>query len=224
MKKDFETKFVGWSFIIGMLFLLFGYELLPHKLDEYFVASDFAEVGKNVWFWIWMYRVHIFGWVILGGAMMGFMAITYGKPQRSLIIPGAGIVVVGTFTMALAVAFYYTFGAYGVGQTAGKTPEEMKTWMDSFLIFNHYATCMIRFGRIFSSLGLIVLGIGLYKFKILPSWHALYTALIGLVGMCLILFIHDNFHVFKPIYYAYLLWMLLTGVWLLRKGINVQED
>lgn len=222
MKKDFETRFTGWSFMLAALMLFFGYEMLHHKIGEYFVANDFKEVGKDVWFWIWMYRIHIFGWVILGGAMMAFMAITYGKPQRVLLMPGAGIVVVGTFTMALAVAFYYTFGAWGVGRTMDLSQEESDLFMDHFLVFNHYATCMIRFGRIFSALGYILLGIGFFKWKIFPSWYAVFTAVMGLVSMCIILFIFENFYIFKPMYYINLVWMIVTGYLLLRRGVNLE--
>jgi len=32
------------------------------------------------------------------------------------------MIVIGTFVLALGTAFYYNFGAWGVGKTAGKSP------------------------------------------------------------------------------------------------------
>ena len=102
-KKDFETSFTGWSFIVGSLLLWLGWMIMPHHIGEYIEASDFTEIGKNVWFWIWMYRVHIFGWVTMGIAIFSLVSITAIRPHRVLIIPGAGMIIIGTFTLAIAL-------------------------------------------------------------------------------------------------------------------------
>ena len=41
MKKDFETNFTGWAFIVAALLLWGGWMLSSHHVGEYFVASDF---------------------------------------------------------------------------------------------------------------------------------------------------------------------------------------
>ena len=166
MIKDFETKFTGWAFILAALLLWGGWALSSHHVGEYFVATDFSSIGENVWYWIWMYRIHIFGWVTMAIAMFSFIAITARKPYRVLILPGAGMTIVGTFTIAIAAAYYYNYGAWGVGQTAGKSPEEIQAFMDSILYTNQYVTCFVRFGRIFSGVGLVLLGAALIKWKI----------------------------------------------------------
>ena len=66
MKKDFETNFSGWLFIVAAILLWFSWLLTSHHIGEYIVASDFEAIGEDVWYWIWMYRFHIFGWVIYG--------------------------------------------------------------------------------------------------------------------------------------------------------------
>ena len=66
MKKDFETKVIGWAFITAAILLWGGWFFSPHHLGEYIVASDFEAVNQNLWTWIWLYRMHIFGWVIMG--------------------------------------------------------------------------------------------------------------------------------------------------------------
>ena len=73
MKKDFETKFTGLAMIVGALFLLIGWVLLPHHVGEYFVAEDFPAINENFWLWVWLYRMHIFGWVIMGAGMMAYL-------------------------------------------------------------------------------------------------------------------------------------------------------
>src|SRR6056300_1619460 len=150
IKKDFETNFTGWSFIAAALLLWFGWVLSPHHIGEYIVASDFAEIGKNVWYWIWMYRIHIFGWVTMGIALFAFISVTARKPYRVLILPGGGMTIIGTFTLAIAAAYFYNHGAWGVGQTSGMSAIELKEFMNNLLFTNQYVTCFIRFGRIFS--------------------------------------------------------------------------
>jgi hypothetical protein len=187
MKKDFETKFTGWAFIVAALLLWGGWALSSHHVGEYFVASDFSAIGENVWYWIWMYRFHIFGWVTMAIAMFALVSITARKPYRVLILPGAGMVIVGTFTIAIAAAYYYNYGSWGVGQTAGKSPAEIQEFMDSILFTNQYVTCFVRFGRIFSGVGLVLLGYGFIKWKLVSLWLGWFTLLLGFAAMVIIL-------------------------------------
>ena len=151
---NFERQFTGWTFLIAAILLWFGYMLSSHHIGEYIVATDFEVIGENVWYWIWMYRIHIFGWVTMGIAMFAFVSLTAREPYRILILPGAGLVIIGTFSLAIASAYYYNHGAWGVGQIAGKRYEEVDTFMNNLLFTNQYVTCFIRFGRIFSGVGL----------------------------------------------------------------------
>lgn len=223
MKKNFETKFTGWSFIAAALMLWGGWALSSHHVGEYFVAEDFTAIGENVWYWIWMYRIHIFGWVTMAIAMFALVAVISKRPFRVLILPGAGMVVVGTFTLAIANAYYYNYGAWGVGQTAGKTVAEIQEFMNSILYTNQYVTCFIRFGRIFSGVGLVLLGAGLVKWKIVSTWLGWFTILFGLAAMGIILLIADNFEIYKPMFHVKVIWLTVMGVFLLRKGVNLSE-
>ena len=223
MIKNFGTKFIGWAFILAAVLLWSGWALSPHQVGEYFQASDFSAIGENVWFWIWMYRIHIFGWVTMAIAIFAFVSMTGKKPFGVLIIPGAGMVIVGTFTIAIAAAFYYNYGAWGVGQTAGKSPEEIQEFLNGTLYTNQYVTCFVRFGRIFSGVGLILLGAGLLKWHMLSKWLSVFTILLGLTAMGIILAIPDNFEIYKPVFHVKVIWLLTMGVFILLKGINLSE-
>lgn len=223
MIKDFETKFTGWTFIVAAFLLWGGWALSPHHVGEYFVASDFAAIGENVWYWIWMYRFHIFGWVTMAIAIFAFVSITAKKPYRVLILPGAGMVIVGTFTIAIAAAYYYNYGAWGVGQTAGKSAEEIEVFMNDILYTNQYVTCFVRFGRIFSGVGLVLLGAGLVKWNMVAKWLGWFTILLGLAAVGVIISIPDNFEIYKPLFHIKVVWLVAMGIMLLRKGVNLTE-
>ncbi len=224
MKKDFETKFTGWSFIMAAMLLWGGWQLSSHHVGEYFVATDFTKINENLWYWIWMYRIHIFGWVAMAVAMFALVSITAKKPYRVLILPGAGMLVAGTFTIAIAAAYYYNYGAWGVGQTAGKSPVEIQEFMDNILYTNQYVTCFVRFGRIFSGVGLVLLGAGLLKWKIVKPWLGGFTILLGVAAMAIILSIPDYFEVYKPLFHVKSLWLLLMGVSILRQGVHLPKS
>ena len=131
--------------------------------------------------------------------------------------------IIGTFTLAIAAAYFYNHGAWGVGKTANLSPEELKEFMNNLLFTNQYVTCFIRFGRIFSGVGLILMGAGFVKWKIISSWLGWFTIILGFVAMSIILFIPDNFEIYKPIFYVKVLWLLLMGVTLLKKGVHEPE-
>jgi hypothetical protein len=223
MTKDFETKFTGWAFIVAALLLWGGWAFSSHHVGEYFVASDFSSIGEDVWYWIWMYRIHIFGWVTMAIAMFALISTTAKKPFRVLILPGAGMVIVGTFTIAIAAAYYYNYGSWGVGQTAGKSPSEIQEFMDGILYTNQYVTCFVRFGRIFSGVGLVLLGAGFIKWKIVATWLGWFTVILGLVAMGIILSIPDNFEVYKPVFHVKVLWLVAMGTTILLQGVNLKE-
>jgi len=222
-KKDIETKFTAYFFIAAALMLWLGWVLSPHHIGEYIQPTDFQPIGERVWFWIWMFRVYIFGWVTLAIATFAFVTIAAKKPNRVFLVPGAGMLIVGTFAIAIAMAFYYNFGAWGVGKTAGKSPAEISQFMESILYTNQYVTCFVRFGRIFSGVGFVLLGYGLLRWKIMHIGIAWFTIIFGLAIMAIILFIPEYFEHYKPMFHVKVVWLLVMGIALLRNGINLEE-
>jgi hypothetical protein len=223
MKKDFETKFTGWSFIVAAALLWLGWALSPHHIGEYIVATDFDKIGESVWFWIWMYRIHIFGWVTMGIALFALVSVTARNPYRVLILPGAGMTIIGTFTLAIASAYFYNYGAWGVGQTAGKSAAEIQEFMDGILYTNQYVTCFIRFGRIFSGVGLVLLGFAFIKWHIVSKWLGWFTTLLGLTAMGIILAIPDNFEIYKPLFHVKVIWLVMMGIVILKQGVHLPQ-
>ncbi len=224
MKNDLETKFTGWSFIAAAVLLWGGWAFSPHHLGEYIVAEDFTEVSKSVWTWIWMFRIHIFGWVTMAIALFSMSSYLSVKPYRAILFPGIGMIIVGTFVLAIGTAFYYNFGAWGVGKTIGKSPQEIQEFIDGILFTNQYVTYFIRFGRIFSGVGLVLLGTAFIKWNIIAKWLGWFTAILGFVAMAIILAIPDNFEVYKPIFHIKSLWLLVMGIYFLTKGVHVSEE
>ena len=223
-QKDFETNFTGWTFIIAAALLWLGWAFSPHHIGEYIVATDFEAVGENVWTFIWMYRIHIFGWVGMAVALFALVSLTAKKPYRVVMLPGAGMLIVGTFTLAIAAAFFYNFGAWGVGKTAGMTAIEIQAFVDEILYTNQYVTCFVRFGRVFSGVGLVLLGAGFVKWNIVPKWLGWFTVILGLAAMIIIMGIPENYEIYKPVFHIKIIWLLSMGAVLLTKGIELPKN
>ena len=223
IQKNFETRFTGWAFILAAILLWFGWALASHHIGEYIVASDFEAIGESVWTWIWIYRIHIFGWVTMGISLFALVAATARKPYRVVILPGAGMVIIGTFTLAIANAYFYNFGAWGVGETAGKTAMEIEAFVNDILYTNQYVTCFIRFGRVFSGVGLVLLGFAFIKWHMVSKLLGWFTALLGLAAMVVIMGIPDNFEIYKPLFHVKVLWLVAMGAVILKNGINLPK-
>ena len=223
IQKNFETRFTGWAFILAAILLWFGWALSPHHIGEYIVASDFEAIGESVWTWIWIYRIHIFGWVTMGISLFTLVAATARKPYRVVILPGAGMVIISTFTLAIANAYFYNFGAWGVGETAGKTAMEIEAFVNDILYTNQYVTCFIRFGRVFSGVGLVLLGFAFIKWHMVSKLLGWFTALLGLAAMVVIMGIPDNFEIYKPLFHVKVLWLVAMGAVILKNGINLPK-
>ena len=223
IQKDFETKVTGWAFIIGAALLWFGWALSPHHIGEYIKASDFEAIGESVWTWIWMYRIHIFGWVTMGIALFALVSVMARKPYRVLILPAAGMIIIGSFTLAIANAYFYNFGAWGVGETAGKSAAEIEAFMNDILYTNQYVTCFIRFGRVFSGVGFVLLGASFIKWQMVPKWLGWFTLIFGIAAMGIVIGIPDNYEIYKPLFHVKVVWLVAMGAIFLTKGVHLPK-
>jgi len=224
MKRDLETKFTGWAFIIAAILLWGGWLLSPHTIGEYIVASDFEKIGESVWYWIWMFRFHIFGWVTMGIALFALWTVLFNSSKRIIIMPGYWYVSCRYFYNCNCCAYYYNYGAWGVGKTMGKTAEEVQTFMDGILFTNQYVTCFVRFGRIFSGVGLVLLGFGFLKGNVVNKALTWFTILLGAAAVGIILAIPEYYETYKPLFHLKALWLVAMGVVILKKGVRISEE
>ena len=129
----------------------------------------------------------------------------------------------GFVVSALGAAFYYHHGAWGSLQLASKTPEQVQVFVDALRVDTEYVTCLVRFGRVFGGLGLVVIAWGLLRFRLLPTWNGLVAGLIGLSAMALTMALPDQLSYYLPIFHALSLWLLVTGVMIFCNGVNICE-
>jgi hypothetical protein len=224
VQRDFATRVTGWFFILAALMFWGGRMLLPSPIGTYFQLEDFPAVHAHLHLWIWMYRVHIFGMVVSVLALAALAALLAETPARMLVWPGVAVAGAGWIVAAVAAAYYYHFGAWGAVEMNGKAAGAVQSYVDSLRTGTEYVTCLVRFGRVFTGLGLVVLGAGLLKWKLLPAWAGLGALGIGAAAMALTMAFPDNLALYTPVFHLKSLWLMATGTVILRSGVRSNLD
>jgi hypothetical protein len=211
---------VGALFLAAAAMLWGGWTLLPHRIGTFFQPADFGAVAAHLRLWIWMFRVHLFGLVVAVMALAALAAAVADRPARLLVWPAAAVAGSGFLVTALAAAFYYHFGAWGAVAMAGAPPEAQAAHIASLAPLTEYVTCLVRFGRVFSGLGLAVLGIALVQWPVLAGGRWLGSAALGLgvAAMALTMALPDALDLYLPLFHLLCLWLAAVGAMALRRA------
>lgn len=224
MIRDFSSRFTGWSFVAAAVMLWGGWMLMPAHIGTFFETGDFARVHENFSLWIWTFRLHLFGMSVTAIALVALASLLTRSEARVVIWPGAAVATAGIFVGALGAAFYYHHGAWGAVDLNGKSTLEMAEFVQALRVDTEYVTCLVRFGRVFSGLGLLVLGFGLIQWKVLPVWIGGVAVAIGLAAMAVTMLLPDHMSLYLPVFHVKSLWLLATGGVILRRGINTEAS
>lgn len=224
MTKDFSLRFTGGLFLAAAAMLWLGWLVLPVKIGAYFEPDVFPRIHERLHFWLWVYRVHLFGMVTTMMALVALGALLVESRERVVIWPGVAIASAGMIVGALGAAFYYHHGVWGALQTAGKSPAEVSAFVEALRVDTEYVTCLVRFSRVFSGLGLIVLAWGSRRAKALPLALDGLAALIGLSAMALTMGLPDRLELYQPVFHAFAVWLAAVGVVILRGGLRVSAS
>ncbi|MCH7687079.1 MAG: hypothetical protein IH899_10430 [Planctomycetes bacterium] len=101
----------------------------------------------------------MFGHAISAIALVALGSRENGPEARVVIWPGIAVAFAGIFITALAHAFYYHHGAWGALEMQGKSEQQILAFVESLRVDTEYVTCLVRFGRVFTGLGLLLLGV-----------------------------------------------------------------
>jgi len=221
MKRNFSTGVTGWFFMAGALMFWGGWVLLPVQIGTFFRPEDFAAVQGQLHWWIWLYRVHLFGFLVTVMALAALAAALTEAEARVVVWPGVAVAGAGLVVGCLAAAFYYHHGAWGALQMAGQPAEGLRSHVEALRLDTEYITCLVRFGRVFFGLGLVVLAAGLLKWRILPGVIGVAALLLGLAAMALTMAFPDNLEFYAPVFHLNSLWLLATGFVIKRSGLRL---
>jgi hypothetical protein len=220
MNPVVSSRFTGGAFVAAGAMWSLGWLLLPVDIGVYFEPEVFGRIHEQLQLWIWLYRVHLFGMITAVIAMVAFAAMIADSSARVMIWPGAAVASVGMVVGALGSAFYYHHGVWGAIETAGKSPDQLRAFVVALRVDTEYVTCLVRFGRVFGGLGLVVFAWGLFQGRMLPAWVGVVAGLIGLTAMALTMGLPDRLSLYTPVFYVTAGWLAATGLVVLRGGVR----
>lgn len=223
MERSFSTTVTGWFFVLGAMMLWFGWALSPAHIGSNFKAEDFSAVGAHLESWIWLFRIHLFGYIVVVMAFTALASLFADRPARILLWPGNAAAISGLIVSTVAAAFYYHFGASGALFLQGQSAEVAQQYADSLWVVTEYVHCLVRFGRVFLGLGLVIMAWGLMKWKVLPLWMVLWMAALGVAAMALTM-LFENLELYMTLFHLNALWFLTTGLYIVRFGIQYHDD
>lgn len=219
---DFVFCVTGWLFIGAASMLWFGWTLLPVRIGPFFESKVFGEVYSRLRLWIWLYRIHIFGYLVTVMAFAALAALVVESDSRILVWPAVAVSAAGLIVAAVAAAFYYHFGAWGAIRMNGQPGSRIQSFLDSLLVGTEYVTCLVRFGRVFFGLGQVMLAIGLFHGEILPLWLIGGAGVLGLAAIVVTMAFPDNLEYYRPLFHLNAVWLAGIGIVILTSGIMLR--
>lgn len=217
--QTFSTRFTAWVFLAAMAMLWGGWMAIPVDLGPYVTVEDFAVIEDHRITFVWAYRCYFFGAVLSVMAVVGLSALVLPSPSRVMIWPGAAVMAGGSFAFAIGSAFYYHHGYWGSLDVVGKPIEDAIAYVEAIRYDTKFVTCFVRFGRLFAGLGLLVLNLGVLRWRLMPAWIGVLGAVTGLAAVVVVMASADAFWVYAPVFHLTALWMAAFGVVLLRRGL-----
>lgn len=201
----------GWGFIAATAMLWLGWVLLPVKLGTFIAGEAFVSIHRVLYRWIWLFRIHLFGYLVTMMAFVALGTLADGALARAIMWPAIAVVCAGLIVSALAQAFYYHFGAWGAVDMHDKTSAERAQYVKSLDVSTHYVTCLVRFGRVFYGLGLAIVAVGLHQSGLLPGFLAVSAGILGVAAMAVTMGFPDNLEYYGPLFHLNALWLAAAG-------------
>jgi len=187
-----------------------------HLTGWFFIGAIRARYRR----WIWLFRLHIFGHVATVMAAVALAVLVTAPEARVLVWPGAAVMSMGALVGALGAAFYYHVGAWGAMELQGRDEPEVLAFIAAARVSTHYATCLVRFGRVFFGLGQLVLAAGLLRAGALPAWIGYGGVLLGLSAIAVTMAGPDQLERYRPIFHLNAAWMLAIGITAITAGLG----
>lgn len=211
-----DTGVTGWLLVAAAAMLWIGWTFLPVKIGTFFDPDDLPRVHQRLQLWIWLFRIHIFGYLMTVMGLVALVVLFSETPMNIVLWPGVAVCVGGLLVAVLAQAFYYHFGAWGAITMDGKTEGERKEFVAKLWVTTEYVTCLVRFGRVFFGLGQVVLAAGLLYGGLLPSWLGITAAILGVAAIALTMALPDSLDLYGSIFHLNAAWLAALGLTVLR--------
>lgn len=212
------TRFTAIALILGGILPILGMAIRPLLVEQNFnfQATDFATIAGYHGVWIVSYQVMVFGLFVRLAGLVALASLHGHTPARTVVWPGVAIILAAIVVNGISAGYYMHMGFWGADQLKAATEAAKDTFLNDIRPGSELMICLERMAKMFFSLGLTLLGVGLALGGTLPRWLGVVGAVIGMAGMMTLFALPLSRTVFIPFDVAIAAWLVVLGVLVIR--------
>lgn len=217
---NFNTRFTGMALILGGVMAALGFLIRPVAIHQNFQIENFLDLGKDVTIWIRSFQMLVFGLFIRLAGLVALGTLHRNSSARTVLFPAIAICSAALFASALSEGYYMHVGAWGAFELQNAAEIARADFLNNIRPLSEWASCLERMGNMFFCFGAVVLGFGLVRGGLVEKWLGATIALIGAIGMAILMLYPNSIAAFKPMT-AYLPISIAITLWHVALGIAV---
>lgn len=212
------TRFLGIALVLGGILPVLGTAIRPLLVEQNFnfQLSDFDAIAAHRGIWILSYQVMVFGLFVRMAGLVALGSLHTHTLARTVVWPGVAITMAAIVVNGISAGYYMHMGFWGAEQMKAMTDGARSAFLESIRPGSELMICLERMAKMFFSLGLTVLGIGLSLAKVTHRWLGTIAAIIGFAGMMALFAMPYSRMVFVPFDIAIAIWLVVLGAGVTR--------
>jgi hypothetical protein len=188
-----------------------------------FQLADFDTITAQRGIWVVSYQVMVFGLFVRLAGLVALGSLHTHTLARTVVWPGAAIALAAIVLNGISAGYYMHMGFWGGDQLQAATGAGQVAFLDNIRPGSELMICLERMAKMFFSLGLTVLGVGLALGKVVPRWLGIAGAVIGMAGMMALFALPFSHAVFIPFDIAIAFWLVVLGG-VASRGVEQEPD
>ena len=215
------TRFTGIALILGGILPVIGMAIRPLLVEQNFnfQLADFDAITAHRVIWIVSYQVMVFGLFVRLAGLVALGSLHTHTLARTVVWPGVAIALAAIVINGISAGYYMHMGFWGADQLKAATDAAKAAFLGNIRPGSELMICLERMAKMFFSLGLTVLGVGLALGRVIPRWLGVVGAVIGMAGMMAMFAMPFSQTVFIPFDIAIATWLVVLGA-LVTRGVE----
>lgn len=212
------ARYLGITLVLGGILPVAGMAIRPLLVEQNFDfrLSDFDAIAARGGIWIVSYQVMVFGLFVRLAGLVALGSLHTHTLARAVVWPGVAITMAAIVVNGISAGYYMHMGFWGAEQLKAMTDGARGAFLESLRPGSELMICLERMAKMFFSLGLTVLGVGLALGRVTRRWVGIAGAMIGFAGMMALFAMPYSRTVFVPFDVAIAIWLVVLGAQVVR--------
>lgn len=219
-QSNFQTRFAGAALILGGVMAALGFLIRPAPVHQNFQLENFIAISTAMTIWIRSFQILIFGFFIRLAGLVALGTLHRDSHSRIVLFPAIAICSAALLVSALSESYYMHVGVWGAFELQNASASVREGFLNNIRPLSEWVSCLERMSNMFYCFGSVVLGYGLIRGKLVGKWLGAAAALIGIVGMSLLMLYPNSIAAFEPMT-AYLPISIALALWYVAVGVAI---